>query len=97
MRHMGQLEMRLEAGRNGVVRWRFKDPVAWFYKEFGLGRRKHSENIWQFMPEIWRSNRVFNSYEEILDRCCRTWNKLVEHPWTQNVNRHREWPMGSIQ
>ena len=35
------------------------------------------ENIWQFMRDNWLSNRVFKSYKEILDLCCRAWNKLV--------------------
>jgi transposase len=28
------------------------------------------ENIWQFMRDNWLSNRVFKSYEDILDHCC---------------------------
>jgi hypothetical protein len=29
---------------------------------------------------VWLSNRVFKSYEAILDHCCHTWNKLIEQP-----------------
>jgi transposase len=39
------------------------------------------ENIWQFMRDNWLSNRVFGSYDEIVDHCCYAWNKLVEQPW----------------
>jgi transposase len=28
------------------------------------------ENVWQFLRENWLSNRVFRSYEDILDHCC---------------------------
>ena len=28
------------------------------------------ENIWQFMRDNWLSNRVFQSYDDILDHCC---------------------------
>jgi transposase len=28
------------------------------------------ENIWQFMRENWLSNRVFRSYDDIVDHCC---------------------------
>jgi transposase len=38
------------------------------------------ENIWQFMRENWLSNRVFETYEDILDHCCDAWNKLVDQP-----------------
>ena len=28
------------------------------------------ENIWQFMRDNWLSNRIFKSYDDILDHCC---------------------------
>ena len=40
------------------------------------------ENIWQFVRDNWLSNRVFFSYDNILDHCCDAWNKLVDQPWT---------------
>jgi transposase len=40
------------------------------------------ENIWQFIRDNWLSNRVFRSYDDILDHCCQAWNKLVDQPWT---------------
>ena len=39
------------------------------------------ENIWQYMRDNWLSNRIFQSYEDILDHCCYVWNKLVDRPW----------------
>ncbi len=39
------------------------------------------ENIWQFIRDNWLSNRVFKSYEDILDHCCYAWNSLIEQPW----------------
>jgi putative transposase len=39
------------------------------------------ENVWRFMRENWLSNRVFSSYEDLLDHCCDAWNRLVEQPW----------------
>ena len=39
------------------------------------------ENVWQFMRDNWLSNRVFTSYENILDHCCYAWNTLIERPW----------------
>ncbi len=40
-----------------------------------------AENIWQFLRENWLSNRVFASYDAILDHCCDAWNKLADQPW----------------
>ena len=38
------------------------------------------ENIWQFIRDNWLSNRVFRSYDDILDHCCYAWNKLPTSP-----------------
>ena len=29
-----------------------------------------TENIWEFMRDNWLSNRVFKSYDDIVDHCC---------------------------
>ena len=50
-----------------------------------------TENIWQFMRENWLSNRIFQSYTDILDHCCYAWNKLVDQPWTIMSIGLREW------
>ncbi len=39
------------------------------------------ENVWQFMRENWLSNRIFKSYDDIVDHCCHAWNKLADQPW----------------
>jgi hypothetical protein len=39
------------------------------------------ENVWQFMRDNWLSNRIFQSYEAIVDHCCHAWNRLVDQPW----------------
>jgi len=51
------------------------------------------ENIWQFMRDNWLSNRVFKSYDDILDHCCFAWNKLIDMPWKNHV--HRDQRLGS--
>jgi transposase len=49
------------------------------------------ENIWQYMRDNWLSNRVFQSYGDILDHCCHAWNKLVDRPWTIMSIGLRDW------
>ena len=39
------------------------------------------ENIWQFLRDNWLSNRIFNSFDDIVDHCCDAWNKLINQPW----------------
>jgi hypothetical protein len=29
----------------------------------------------------WLSNRIFKSFEEIVDHCCYAWNTLIDQPW----------------
>jgi len=33
------------------------------------------ENVWQFMRDNWLPNRIFKSYDDILDHCCFAWNR----------------------
>ena len=49
------------------------------------------ENIWQFIRDNWLSNRVFRSYDDILDQCCHAWNKLLDRPWTIMSIGLRQW------
>ena len=49
------------------------------------------ENIWQFLRDNWLSNRVFTSYEDIVDRCCEAWNKLIDQPWKIMSIGLRDW------
>ena len=49
------------------------------------------ENIWQYMRDNWLSNRIFRSYEDILDHCCHAWNKLIDRPWQIMSIGLREW------
>lgn len=54
-----------------------------------------TENIWQFMRDNWLSNRVFKSYDDIVDHCCYAWNKLVDQPWRIMSIGLRDWAHGS--
>jgi transposase len=49
------------------------------------------ENVWQFMRANWLSNRIFQSYDDILDHCCAAWNKLVDQPWKILSLGLRDW------
>jgi hypothetical protein len=36
------------------------------------------QNIWQFMRQNWLSNRIFKSFDDIVDHCCYAWNTLID-------------------
>jgi hypothetical protein len=52
------------------------------------------ENIWQFVRDNWLSNRVFKSYDDLVDHCCEAWNKLVDQPWRIMSIGLRQWAHG---
>jgi len=52
------------------------------------------ENIWQFIRDNWLSNRVFRSYDDIVEHCCHAWTKLVDQPWTIMSIGLRDWAHG---
>jgi transposase len=49
------------------------------------------ENVWQFMRDNWLSNRIFTSYDDIVDHCCEAWNKLIDQPWKIMSIGLRDW------
>lgn len=52
------------------------------------------ETLWQFLRDNWLSNRVFHSYNNIVEHCCHAWNKLVAQPWTVMSIGLRDWAHG---
>ena len=51
------------------------------------------ENIWQFMRANWLSNRVFKSFDDIVDHCCYAWNTLIDQPWKIMSIARRDWAL----
>ena len=49
------------------------------------------ENIWQYMRDNWLSNRIFKSYDDIVDHCCYAWNTLLDRPWKIMSIGLRQW------
>ena len=50
-----------------------------------------TENIWQYMRQNWLSNRVFETYEAIVDAACEAWNRLVATPDIIHSIAMRDW------
>jgi transposase len=59
------------------------------------------ENIWQYLRGNWLSNRVFHTYDAIIDAACEAWRKLIAEPqtitsigmrdWATSVNQNDRW------
>lgn len=52
------------------------------------------ENVWQFMRNTWLSNRIFRTYDDIVDICCYAWNQLIDQPWRIMSLGLRQWAHG---
>jgi transposase len=49
------------------------------------------ENIWQYLRQNYLSNRVFATYDAIVDACCAAWQALMEQPERITSIASREW------
>jgi hypothetical protein len=46
------------------------------------------------MRDNWLSNRIFKSYDDILDYCCFAWNRFTDQPWRIMSIGLRQWAHG---
>lgn len=51
------------------------------------------ENVWQYLRQNWLSNRVFESYDAILEAACEAWNRLMALPDTIRSVGWRDWAL----
>jgi hypothetical protein len=49
------------------------------------------ETIWQYLRSNWLSNRVFDTYDDILDAACDAWRRLINQPDTITSIGLRNW------
>jgi transposase len=49
------------------------------------------ENIWQYLRANYLSNRVFETYNDIIEAACEAWRNLIERPQTITSIGSREW------
>jgi hypothetical protein len=54
-------------------------------------RTQRPGKIWQFMRQNWLSNRIFKSFDDIVDHCCYAWNTLIDQPWKIMSIARRDW------
>ena len=54
-------------------------------------RTQRPRKFWQFMRQNWLSNRIFKSFDDIVDHCCYAWNTLIDHPWKIMSIARRDW------
>lgn len=43
------------------------------------------------MRDNWLGDRIFGSYDDIVDRCCEAWNRLIDQSWKIMAIGPRDW------
>ena len=49
------------------------------------------EQVWQYLRANFLSNRVFDTYHDIIDAACDAWRKLLAQPYTITSIGMRDW------
>lgn len=49
------------------------------------------ENLWQYLRQNHLANRIFESYDAIVDVCCTAWNGLIDMPQRLASITSRDW------
>lgn len=50
-----------------------------------------TENVWQYLRQTYLSNRVFETYDAIIDAAYASWNRLVQTPDRITSIGMRDW------
>ncbi len=54
------------------------------------------ENVWQYLRQNYLSNRVFETYDDILQACCNAWNAFADIPGKITQIAERSWAQVKI-
>lgn len=49
------------------------------------------DNVWQYLRQNYLSNRIFDTYDMIVDACCDAWNNLAAQPARITSIATRDW------
>jgi len=49
------------------------------------------ENVWEYLRKNKPANRLYETYEDIVDACCDAWNALMAAPDTVATLTRKEW------
>jgi transposase len=100
--HLGEITTKVAPGAHAIL---MLDQAGWHgAKELRIPTNisllplpprspelNSQENIWQFMRQNWLSNRIFKSFDDIVDHCCYAWNTLIGQPWKIMSIARRDW------
>ena len=99
--HLVEVSRRVRRGAHAVL---LLDRAGWHTTRRGRAEEHHArlpalarpefnpvENVWQYLRQTWLSNRVFDTYEAIIEAACEAWSSLIAEPTTITSIGHRGW------
>lgn len=101
--HLAEISKRVAAGAHAVVTL---DGAGWHQSSNRLNvpanvslllmppyspELNPQENVWQYLRQNYLANRVFDSYDAIVDACCEAWCKLTEQAGRITSIATRDW------
>ena len=84
--HLKEISVAVTPGAHAIV---IVDQAGWhFSKTLEI---PDNVTLLPLPPKSPELNRIFKSYNEIIDHCCFAWNQLVDQPWKIMSIGLREW------
>ena len=68
------------AGTHATDKLNVPSDISQFFLPSRAPELNPVENIWQHLRANWLSNRVFDTYDEIIHAACEAWRKLIAQP-----------------
>ena len=101
--HLAEISCRVAPGAHAVVtadgagwhqqggRLKVPDNISLLLLPPYSPELNPQENVWQYLRQNYLANRVFETYEAIVDACCHAWNSLTAQPGRIKSIATREW------
>ena len=80
-----------QAGWHTTARLRWPDNLSPIALPPKCPELNPTENLWQFLRQTKLSNRIFDSYDTILNVASAAWNDLINRPWRIMSIGLRDW------
>jgi transposase len=103
--HLGEISRRVRPGAHAILvldgagwhtspRLRVPDNISLLPLPRDAPELNPIENIWEYLRGNLLSHRVWDSYDAIVDACCRAWNALMRMPEEIASITTRTWAQG---
>ena len=101
--HLAEISVRITPGSHAVVvldgagwhqtggRLRIPDNISLLHLPPYSPELNPAENIWQFMRQKHLSNRIYDTYDDIVDASCVIWNAKAAEPGRIRSIATRDW------